>query len=450
MLVSGGSFVTLVQPGGKNVTVVLEKLEGRCLRCAGQTTTTETVSIKLSPALAAIATKLQVWLTNETIQFVRLADVHPVNGVIDVTVPKDSIVTVSTWFTGQSKATVTIPKDEPFPSSLTEDFQSYPIDGLAKYFADNGGSFQVAADPHDPTNMVYKQWVRAENGVNRWGRNVPPVSLLGNTTWASATATVSVKFDSSTPPPAPTPAPTPPTPYSNFQNQYNGLCLDARGKGTADGTQVDVWTCESASNEAFNLNNETHEFVESHGTGKCISDNQCAAGTGVCLEECATATKWALGPDNTIVKIGTTQCLQASSKQLDGNVVVAPCNTPATPQEQWKSTKNPTPAPDLDLHVGLCVHADRSGGGTCLMMNNTGSWTLTDQGKAVSSGTVKKDVYTEWTSLQISATGTAAAAVVDGHASPQTNLGAARAGMVSINSNYNVVYFDNFTLTNAD
>lgn len=60
MLANGGSYVTLVPPAGGAFTLVLEKLEGPCLRCAGQTTTAETVSFKLGGSLADI-TRLQVW-----------------------------------------------------------------------------------------------------------------------------------------------------------------------------------------------------------------------------------------------------------------------------------------------------------------------------------------------------------------------------------------------------
>ena len=58
-LASGGDYVTLVSPDGKDFTTVVEKLEGRCLRCAGQVTETETASFQLGGALASV-TKAQV------------------------------------------------------------------------------------------------------------------------------------------------------------------------------------------------------------------------------------------------------------------------------------------------------------------------------------------------------------------------------------------------------
>lgn len=91
--------------------------------------------------------------------------------------------------------------------------------------------------------QVYKQWSPAENGVNRWGGNVEPVSLLGNTSWATVSAGVSVKLGSPGAPttPPPTPPPTPVGDYANFQNQYNGLCLDVAGKLKADGSTVRMY-----------------------------------------------------------------------------------------------------------------------------------------------------------------------------------------------------------------
>lgn len=451
MLSMGGSFVTLVEPGGGNFTLVLEKLEGRCLRCAGQTTSTETVSVKLSDSLAAVAPRLQLWITNETTQFLRFDDIVPEHGAFEVVVPKDSIVTVSSYYTGQSKAAVSIPTNTPFPSHLADDFDSYKIDGLAKYFADNGGSFQVAADPHDPSNKVYKQWSPAENGVNRWGRNVDPVSLLGNATWSKVTASVVVKFEAgATPPPSPPPPTSPPTIYTNLQNQYNGMCLDVQGRGTRAGVRVDVWTCVSAYNEAFMLNNVTGELhIQGYDT-MCVSDSGCAAGSGVCIQPCSSATKWKSGPGNTIIKDSGSntvpQCLQSSSKQLDGNVIVANCNSPPTSQEVWKKY-SPTPTPPTDKYVGLCVHADKSGEGTCLLLDSTGAWILSASGSMIASGTVKKDVVSEWTSLAIEATGTGATAIVDGVNSGTGSVESQ--GMVSIRSGFHYAYFDNFTLTGA-
>lgn len=145
----GGSYTTLVSPDSKHFTVVIEKLEGRCLRCAGQTTHDEEVAVTLSGGLEDASSKLQVWSTNETHHFVFLGNITAVAGKFSVHVGRDSIVTVSNWFNGQAKAVLQtdIPDNTPFPTSHADDFETYAVDQGARFFADNGGSFQAARAP---------------------------------------------------------------------------------------------------------------------------------------------------------------------------------------------------------------------------------------------------------------------------------------------------------------
>ena len=178
-LSQGGSYVTMVSGTDTNdskvpqFTLVLEKLHGRCLRCAGQNTTDENVQVNLQGPLASHQT-LQLWISNATDHFMSLGNISvPVNGTVEVEVPADSIVTLSSWFNGQQKGVAVVPPASAFPSTLADDFESYKVDGLARFFAANGGSFQVAEDPlNASTNKVLKQWVTRENGINGWGRNV--------------------------------------------------------------------------------------------------------------------------------------------------------------------------------------------------------------------------------------------------------------------------------------
>ena len=119
-------------------------------------------------------TTFQVWVTNETAHFVNLGNLSASAGAaFSFDVLPDSIVTFSSWFNGQGKGAVTIPPATPFPLTLKDDFNEYAVDAEARFFADNGGSFQIAPDPiAGGANRVLKQWVMRENGVNRWGHNV--------------------------------------------------------------------------------------------------------------------------------------------------------------------------------------------------------------------------------------------------------------------------------------
>ena len=303
MLTSGGSFVAMVSPTGHmlrgaeglgtQVTLVAEKLEGRCLRCSGQTTSTETVTFKLDGALAGIKT-MQMWVTNQTSHFLHMGNITAAStGTFSFVAPKDGMVTLSSWFNGQTKGTVSAPigTDTPFPTKLVDDFDQYPVDAEARFFADNGGSFQVAKDPGNSSNMVLKQWVEHENGVNRWGRNVPPISLLGNNSWNDLTVGVDVQLHPGPPlPPPPLPTTTP-----NWQNSLTGLCLDTQGQSVAPASTVDVWSCVKADNEAF-VYDADHHLVGQHSK-RCLSVRGCVEGAGACIQDCAPGTdEWILGP----------------------------------------------------------------------------------------------------------------------------------------------------------
>ena len=76
----------------------------------------------------------------------------------------------------------------------------------------------------------------------------------------------------------------------------------------------------------------------------------------------------------------------------------------------------------------------------CLRLSASGEWELSPTGQ---KGKVAKDPTAEWTRLQIKATGATVTAVIDGVAADAQSV-AASAGMVSINSGYNVAFFDNF------
>ena len=82
-------------------TLVLEKLEGDCLRCKVPATTAEMVSFTLTGALKATKS-LSMWLTNGTVSFAKMPDVGVAGGSFHVEVPRDTMITLSTT-TGQAK-----------------------------------------------------------------------------------------------------------------------------------------------------------------------------------------------------------------------------------------------------------------------------------------------------------------------------------------------------------
>ena len=117
----GGSYVSLVTDpdvdGSQQLTIIVEKLEGACLRCSGQTTQPETVVFELVGALANYTT-LSFWSTNETDQFIQLANLTVVDGIVSFVAQPDTVYTLSS-LTGQQHGGFDLPipqpGDFPFP-----------------------------------------------------------------------------------------------------------------------------------------------------------------------------------------------------------------------------------------------------------------------------------------------------------------------------------------------
>eukprot|EP00039_Didymoeca_costata_P008210 m.109132 g.109132 ORF g.109132 m.109132 type:complete len:800 (-) comp13993_c0_seq1:24-2423(-) len=446
-LQQGGSYVTLVDPTGTHFTMVLEKLEGRCLRCAGQVTETEAITFTLASSFNSA--KLIMFLTNETHHFIEMTSPVITNSQFTVTIPKDSIITVSSWLNGQKKVFPDIPANKPFPVPYSDNFDSYPVDALARYFADNGGSFQVAMSPisseRESGNMVLKQWVKQENGVTRWGRNVDPVTLIGQDLNTAITVSVNVIVGAGAPP---TPSPPAPKTY-NLQNQFNKMCLDVKGEKTVDGTVVDVYTCVSQNNEEFVYNNNSGYIIEV-GSGKCVTTDEefCGKSATLCIATCKPDMSWNMLPDNTIrPRSQPGSCLQSAGKPLDSPVFVASCSSPATAQQSWIN-KTTGGGESTIPHAGICTGSDKSGyNGLCLLVyieNN--NWELSLKGDVLAQGPIDGSVSEMWTSLKLMVSASEASVVVNGKSQTPVPLKSLPAGMVALRSGYNVAYFDDFSI----
>jgi galactosylceramidase len=266
VLPGSGSYVTYVAPKQSNFTLVVEKLQGDCLRCAGANTVAETVSFRLTGGLERFK-RLQFWSTNETHQFVRHPDVQVGDdNTIRFEALPDTVYTLSSWFNGQSKGSTDIPAVGDFPKPYSDNFDSYHVDDLARFMADDGGSFQICnGSEANRTGQVLKQWVRHENGVNRWGGNTEPITYFGSPNWTDVSLSVDVYIPmNGTPPP-----PSPPGPEVNLFiiNQYNQECLDVRGNNGSAGAPIDIYSCVNQNNELFRYDAKSGQIM-SNAVGK--------------------------------------------------------------------------------------------------------------------------------------------------------------------------------------
>lgn len=197
------------------------------------------------------------------------------------------------------------------------------------------------------SGMVYKQWSDAENGVNRWGRNVDPISLVGNASWINVTASVSVlipKIKSSRSeaatllPGGPLKYFAPNGTYVNWKNRHNDECLGLEPQSEQLGAWIDTRRCSSARMDtAFTFNPTTGQW-RNEATKQCISTHGCSSETGLCLVPCGNNSDlWDWDPKDGTVRVRNNPdaCLQTAKELLDSNVFVGSCSNPVTRQQQW-------------------------------------------------------------------------------------------------------------------
>eukprot|EP01048_Picozoa_sp_COSAG05_P005603 COSAG05_NODE_337_length_11164_cov_11.970357_4_plen_963_part_00 len=185
---------------GADLTLVLEKLEGACLRCKVASTTAETVSFMLAGTLTATKS-LSMWLTNDTVSFIHMGEVAVSGGAFSVHVPRDTMITLSTT-TGQAKGQATTCTGDticsgvykPFPFPFTVDYESGEIGRMAKFHADNAGAFEIRADAADAAagggggggggKHLFQASPRFPAGTE-WAGNFDPITSLGATDWVN-------------------------------------------------------------------------------------------------------------------------------------------------------------------------------------------------------------------------------------------------------------------------
>jgi hypothetical protein len=96
-----------------------------------------------------------------------------------------------------------------FPLPHFENFESRAVGSFPRFFADNGGSFELAANPTAVKDavggmhgQVLKQAVLRLAEGNAWTKNVQPMTMIGDGNWSSIETSVEVLLLLEAPPPA--------------------------------------------------------------------------------------------------------------------------------------------------------------------------------------------------------------------------------------------------------
>jgi hypothetical protein len=130
-LAGQGSYVTLKAPSSDDYSVIVETVDA---------TQPQEAAFSITGGLSTGT--IHLWQTNASKSFEKVSDITPQDGSFIITLEPDSIYSLTTS-TGQGKGAATPPPPSPFPFPYSDDFEGTAAGKTPKYFADQGGAFEV-------------------------------------------------------------------------------------------------------------------------------------------------------------------------------------------------------------------------------------------------------------------------------------------------------------------
>ncbi|MGA5086833.1 ricin-type beta-trefoil lectin domain protein [Streptomyces pseudogriseolus] len=131
-----------------------------------------------------------------------------------------------------------------------------------------------------------------------------------------------------------------------FRSGIPGKCVDVRDAVSADGTPVQLYTCNGTAAQRWTY--VPGEGGTLHALGRCldVSGGGTANGAKVQLWQCngTGAQRWIPGPDSSLINPQSGRCLDdpAASTADRTQLQIHDCN--ATNAQRWTPTPTPTPA----------------------------------------------------------------------------------------------------------
>ena len=196
----GGTYVSLVPPDRLDaLTVIIEtSADTSCLR---RNLSHFTLTFTTRGGLPGPGTTLFVWSSTQSALFRQLAPVTiAADSSFTVSVAPDSITTVSTVATAAhgSFPDSPVPANLPWDLPYADDFESYAFDAMARYFADQAGSWAVRNG--SLTQVSFGQPIA-------WAPNGDPLSIAGSEDWVDYAVSATARFWPKAPAPALAPVP---------------------------------------------------------------------------------------------------------------------------------------------------------------------------------------------------------------------------------------------------
>ncbi|XP_052070764.1 galactocerebrosidase-like isoform X5 [Mytilus californianus] len=202
-LKNGGSYVSLVSPDGKNLTIIMETVTSKHSVCfyhqPNFNVTLQNITLQLKGSFAKID-KMALWYSRlgydggqtEMMQYTGQVDVK--DGKINLNPYPDMVITLTTLTTGQKGSHPEPPPDKPFPFPYTENFEEYNDTEQPKYMAQQLGCFEVHKSTDSSHGNVLRQMVLEQpvywNAADRLKRTA---NLIGDYSWEDVTVSVDAK-----------------------------------------------------------------------------------------------------------------------------------------------------------------------------------------------------------------------------------------------------------------
>ncbi|MBQ1094292.1 ThuA domain-containing protein [Streptomyces sp. B93] len=124
-------------------------------------------------------------------------------------------------------------------------------------------------------------------------------------------------------------------PRSGAVKGVNGKCLDVSGGATADGTQIQIWTCNNSTAQTWTLPGDN----TLRALGKCldISGGATADGTKIQLWTCngTGAQQWTPQADGTLRNPQSAKCLDVSGGTWNDGTPVHLWTCHTGPNQKW-------------------------------------------------------------------------------------------------------------------
>lgn len=182
-----GSYISLRSPDGDDATTIVET----------------TTAAHPSQATFAVSSGLQnrpvhVWATNldtdrpETDNFLHVADLHPdASGRYQYTLLPGYIYTFST-VAGGAKGEATSPAPHILHLPYSDNFDSYPIGGEARYASDIQGAFEIQPCAAGRSGKCLQQMAPVK--PIEWQEDSDAFTLLGDPAWTNYAVSVDAEF----------------------------------------------------------------------------------------------------------------------------------------------------------------------------------------------------------------------------------------------------------------